>query len=131
MSLSTREALALNQLTQALIASASKGLSPHCSDADSWLWLSEHPADRTSNASEYSADGIRPEHRARQHDQQGGRPRASAASLATADVSHLYVGVQSGYVGKGPRDFTIVVVAEEGSTPHVRGRKQGPWSAVS
>jgi hypothetical protein len=45
MSLSTREALALNQLTQALIASASKGLRPHCSDADSCGYPSIQPTE--------------------------------------------------------------------------------------
>src|SRR5687768_14584629 len=35
-----------DQLTVALINAASQGLRPHCSDAGSWLWLSEDPADR-------------------------------------------------------------------------------------
>ena len=39
-----------DQLTVALINAASQGLGPHCSDAGSWLWLSEDPADRRQAA---------------------------------------------------------------------------------
>jgi hypothetical protein len=39
-----------DRLTVALITAASQGSRPHCSDAGSWLWLSEDPADRRQAA---------------------------------------------------------------------------------
>jgi hypothetical protein len=39
-----------DQLTRALIDAAAQGMRPHCSDAGSWLWLSEDPADRREAA---------------------------------------------------------------------------------
>jgi hypothetical protein len=39
-----------DQLTQALITAASRGLRPDCSDAGSWLWLCNDPADRRQAA---------------------------------------------------------------------------------
>jgi hypothetical protein len=44
-----------DRLTVALITAASQELRPHCSDAGSWLWLSEDPADRRQAAAMCSA----------------------------------------------------------------------------
>jgi hypothetical protein len=48
--MSSRRRQASDRLTQALITAASQGLRPHCSDAGSWLWLSNDPADRREAA---------------------------------------------------------------------------------
>ena len=45
-----RAAEAYDRLTVALITAASQGSRPHCSDAGSWLWLSDDPADRAEAA---------------------------------------------------------------------------------
>jgi hypothetical protein len=37
---------ASDQLTRALRDMAARGERHHCSDVGSWLWLSEHPAER-------------------------------------------------------------------------------------
>ena len=48
--MSRRSREASDRLTAALVAIAAKGRRPHCSDAGSWLWLSEDPADRRQAA---------------------------------------------------------------------------------
>ena len=45
-----RASEANDRLTVALINAASQRLRPHCSDAGSWLWLSDDPADRAEAA---------------------------------------------------------------------------------
>ena len=50
-----RASEANDRLTMALITAASQGLRPHCSDAGSWLWLSEDAADRRQAAAMCSA----------------------------------------------------------------------------
>jgi hypothetical protein len=39
-----------DQLTRALLEVAAEGLRPHCSDAGSWMWLSEDAAARAEAA---------------------------------------------------------------------------------
>jgi hypothetical protein len=46
----TRGKIEGDRLTRALLDAAAAGLRPHCSDAGSWLWLSEDPADRAEAA---------------------------------------------------------------------------------
>jgi hypothetical protein len=46
--MSRRGREASDRLTQALLAMASQGLRPNCSDPEShWMWLSEDPTERT------------------------------------------------------------------------------------
>jgi Transcription factor WhiB len=46
----TRGRIEGDRLTRALITAAAAGQRPNCSDAGSWLWLSEDPADRAEAA---------------------------------------------------------------------------------
>jgi hypothetical protein len=46
----TQAALAGDALTTALLEAARQRLRPHCSDAGSWLWLSDNAADRAEAA---------------------------------------------------------------------------------
>jgi hypothetical protein len=46
----TRGRIEGDKLTTALLNAAMAGQRPNCSDAGSWLWLSEDPADRRETA---------------------------------------------------------------------------------
>ena len=103
--MSRRGRIASDRLTTALVAMASQGLRPNCSDPEShWMWLSEHPQEtQTTNktgslAAQSSPNATRPP-----------KPTGNASERCQAAATHHHTSALLAASTGGARDNFVSV----------------------